>query len=99
VHEIISFILACAGAQENKNTARKAGRKEEKSQCILHVCVERPLVGGFQPNMAKCVRFTDAIKRAKFHRYNNERFQSCEVLKFYVAIWNPGLGGWTPLCR
>jgi len=46
VREIISIRFACAGAQEIK----KAGRSHKK--CIFHVCVERPLAGGFQPNLA-----------------------------------------------
>jgi len=49
VREIICIRLACAGAQEKK-AVRKAGRSPKK--CIFHVCVERPLAGGFQPNLA-----------------------------------------------
>jgi len=30
----------------------KAGRKKSHRKCIFHVCVERPLEGGFQPNLA-----------------------------------------------
>jgi len=33
--------------------ARKKGRKEgSRKKCIFHVCVEQPLAGGFQPNLA-----------------------------------------------
>jgi len=45
--EIISIRLAYAGAQK-----RQAGRKTIHKKCIFHVCVERPLTGGFQPNLA-----------------------------------------------
>jgi len=48
VREIISIRLACAGAQEIKGS--KAGRSYK--MCIFHVCVERPLAGGFQRNLA-----------------------------------------------
>jgi len=52
VREIISIRLACAGAQEKK-AIKQEGRKEEKSQEVyIHVCVEQPLAGGFQPNLA-----------------------------------------------
>ena len=51
VREIISIRLACAGAQEKK-AGRKEGRKKSHKKCIFHVCVERPLAGGFHPNLA-----------------------------------------------
>ena len=47
VREIISIRLACADAQE-----KKGGRKKSHKKCIFHVCVERLLAGGFQPNLA-----------------------------------------------
>jgi len=49
VREIVSICLVCAGAQENK-----AGKNERRShkKCTFHLCVERPLAGGFQPNLA-----------------------------------------------
>jgi len=50
VREIISIRLACAGAQEKKGS--KEGRKKSHKKCIFHVCVERPLAGGFQPHLA-----------------------------------------------
>jgi len=50
VREIISIRLACAGAQETKG--RKEGRKKSHNKCLFHVCVEQPLAGGFQPNLA-----------------------------------------------
>jgi len=40
----------------------------------FHVCVEQPLAGGFQPNLANFVRLPNVIKRAKFHRYNMRAF-------------------------
>jgi len=49
----------------------KAGRQEEKSQ---EVYISR--MRGATPSrriptkLGKCVRLTDVIKRAKFHRYN-----------------------------
>ena len=51
MREIISIRSACAGAQEKKG-GRKEGRKKSHKKCIFHVCVERPLAGGFQPNLA-----------------------------------------------
>jgi len=35
-----------------KKAGRKAGRKKSHMKCIFHVCVEQPLAGGFQPNLA-----------------------------------------------
>jgi len=37
--------------QVRKKKGRKEGRSHKK--CIFHVCVERPLAGGFQPNLAR----------------------------------------------
>jgi len=56
VREIISIRLASltrsltrACAQEKRQESRKAGRKKSQKKWI---CVERPLAGGFQPNLA-----------------------------------------------
>jgi len=40
-----------SGAQEKK-AVRKVGRKKSHKKCIIHVCVERPLAGGFQTILA-----------------------------------------------
>jgi len=49
VRDIISFRMAYAGGQEN--IIRQEGRKKRHKKCIFHVCVERLLAGGFQPNV------------------------------------------------
>jgi len=63
VRELISIRLACAGAQEK--------RKEEKSQevYISRMCGASPS-GRIPTKLGICVRLTDIIKRAQFHRYN-----------------------------
>ena len=38
--------------KKNREEGRKEGRKKSHKKCIFHVCVERPLAGGFQPNLA-----------------------------------------------
>jgi len=71
VREIISIRLACAGAQE-----KKAGRREE----VTEVYISR--MGGATPGrripakLGTCVRLTDIITRAKFHRYNLRGFRA-----------------------
>jgi len=35
-----------------RKKGRKEGRKKSHRKCIFHVCVERPLAGWFQPNLA-----------------------------------------------
>jgi len=51
VREIISIRLACAGAK------KKAGRRVTRSVYFTYAYVERPLAGGFQPNLLKnCVQ-------------------------------------------
>ena len=71
MREIISIRLAGADAQEKK----KAVRKEEKSQevCISRMCGAIPSER-ISTKLGKCVRFTDVIKREKFHRYNFRYF-------------------------
>jgi len=64
VREIISFRLACAGAQENFKAVKKSQE------------VYISLMRGATPSeriptkLDKCVPIMDVIKRAKFHRYN-----------------------------
>jgi len=54
---------------------RQEGSKEEKSQEVYISRVRRATSCGRIPTkLGKCVRLTDAIKRAKFHRYNLRRF-------------------------
>jgi len=38
--------------QEGRKAGRKAGRKKRHKKCLFHICVERPLACGFQPNLA-----------------------------------------------
>jgi len=38
--------------KQKRQWSRKAGRKKSHKKCIFHVCVERLLAGGFQPNLA-----------------------------------------------
>jgi len=51
VREIIFIRLACAGVQEKKAVKHEGSKKSHK-KCIFHVCVERFLAGGIQPNLA-----------------------------------------------
>jgi len=84
LREIISIRLACAGAQDKKT------RKEEKSQEVYISRMRGATPGGrISTKHGKCVRLTDLIKRAKFHRYKYERFRSCEVLKFSYCHKEP----------
>jgi len=54
VREIISIRSACAGAQDYKKTVKQElARKKSQEVYIFYVCVERPLAGGFQLNMAR----------------------------------------------
>ena len=71
MRQIISIRLACAGAQEN----RQEGRKEEKSQEVFISRMRGATPSGRIPTkLGKCVRLTDVIKRAKFHRYKFRGF-------------------------
>jgi len=66
VREIISFRLACAGAQEKKE---QESRQEDKSQevYISRNCGANPS-GRIPFKHGTCVRLPDIIKHAKFHR-------------------------------
>jgi len=55
--------------QVRKKKGRKAARKEEKSRMRGATSS-----GRIQTKLCKCVRLTDVIKRAKFHRYNLRGF-------------------------
>jgi len=72
VREIISIRLACAGVQEKK-AARKAGRKKSQEVYISRMCGATPS-RRIPTKLGTCVRLTDVIKRAKFHRYNLRGF-------------------------
>jgi len=50
VREIISISFGLCRCARKKG--RQEGRKKSHKKCIFHVCVERPLAAGFQPNMA-----------------------------------------------
>jgi len=64
----LSIRLAYEGAREKK-AGKQDGRKSQ--EVYISVCVERPLAGGFQLNLANhYIRLTDVIERAKFHCYH-----------------------------
>jgi len=66
---IISIRLACAGAQEKK------GKKVENSQEMYISCMRGATPSGrIVTKLGNCVRLTDIVKRAKFHRYNISGF-------------------------
>ena len=48
----VKLSLSVWSVQVRKKKGRKEGRKKSHKKCIFHVCVERPLAGGFQPNLA-----------------------------------------------
>jgi len=75
VREIISIRLACAGVQEKKG--RQEGRKEEKSQEV-YISRMRGATSSRQilTKLGKCVRLSDVIKSARFHRYNLRGFRA-----------------------
>jgi len=69
VREIISIRLVCAGAQE------KGIRQEEKAQEVYISRISGVIPSGWIPTkLGTCVRLTNVIKRAKFHRYNLRGF-------------------------
>jgi len=79
--EIISIRLAYVGAQVEK------GRMEEKSQEVYISRVRRATSGGRIPTkLGKCVRLTDVINHAKFHRYNLRGFGAVRCWSFHFAI-------------
>jgi len=81
VREIISIRLACAGAQEKK------GRKEEKSQEVFISCMFGATPSAQIPTkLGACVRLTDFILHAKFHRYNLRGFGAVRCWRFHVSI-------------
>jgi len=66
--EMISSRLAFAGTQEKRQEGRPEGRKVEKLQEVDISRVRRATSSGRIPTkLGKCVRLTDAIKRALFH--------------------------------
>ena len=73
MREIISIRLACAGAQEKKGS--KEGRKKSHKKCIFHVCVEQPLVGGFQPKLASVFVSPTLSNVQSFIVINSEVFE------------------------
>jgi len=66
---------------------RKKGSKEEKSQEVYREGGNPS--GQIPTKLDNCVRFTDVIKRAKFHCYNLRGF-GVRCWSFHVAIGNPG---------
>jgi len=70
MREIISIRLASAGAQE-----KKEGWQEGRSQevYISRMCGATPSKR-IPTKLGACVRLTDVIKRAQFHRYNLRGF-------------------------
>jgi len=66
VREIISICLACAAAQ---NKGRKEGRMKSQEVYISRMRGATPS-GRITTKLGRCVRVTDVIKRAMFHRYN-----------------------------
>jgi len=68
---------------------RQAGRQEElrsHKKCIFHVCVERSLADGFQPNLA--IMFVSRTKLNVQSFLLLERLRRC--WNFHVAIGNQG---------
>jgi len=61
--------------RKKKNAGRPVGRQEEKSQEVYISRMRGATNSGRIPTkLGKCVRLTDVIKRAKFHRYNLRGF-------------------------
>jgi len=86
VREIISICLACAGAQYNKKAGRMA-KKNSHKKCIFQVCVERPLVGGFQPNLVNMLVSRTLSNLGSFIVIT--WFRSCEVLHLSCCRTEP----------
>jgi len=85
------FGLCRCARKKGSKAGRQEGRMKVKSQevYISRMCGATPS-GGFQPNLAQCVRLTDVIKRANFHRYNLRGFGAVRCWSFHVAIRNQG---------
>jgi len=65
----------------------KAGRKEGKSQVVYFSHMRGATPSRRIPTkLGKCVRLTDVIKHAKFHRYNLRGFGAVRCWCFHVAI-------------
>jgi len=81
----IYLYLACAGAQE-----KKAGRKKSQLEVFISRMRGANPSGRIPTKLGICVRLTDIIKRAKFHRYNLRGFGAVRCWNFHVAIGNRG---------
>jgi len=81
-------LCSCA---RNKKAVKQEVRQEEKSQevYISRMCGATPS-RRITTKLGTCVRLTDVIKRAKFHRYNLRGFGAVRCWSFHVAIGNQG---------
>jgi len=68
---------------------RQAGRKKSQEVYISRMCGATPS-GRIITKLGKCVRLTDVIKHAKFHRYNLIGFGAVWFWSVHVAIGNQG---------
>jgi len=48
----VKLCLSVWPVQVRKKKSQKGRQERSHKKCIFHVCVERPLAGGFQPNLA-----------------------------------------------
>jgi len=81
----VKVYLSVWPVQVSKKTNRIAGRKKSNEVYILRMRGATP--SGWMPiKLDKCVRLTDVIKRAKFHRYNLRDFGAVRCWSFHIAI-------------
>jgi len=81
----------CRCARKKGKQELKEGRKEEQSQEMYISRMYGTTTSGRNPTkLGTCVRHTDVIKFAKFHRYDLRGFGAVRCWRFHVAIGNQG---------
>ena len=68
----LSLSVWSVQVRKKKRKGSKEGRKKSHKKCIFHVCVERPLAGGFQPNLANVFVLPTLSKAQSFIVINSE---------------------------
>jgi len=85
----VKLSLSVWPVQVRKKKGSKASRKKSQEVYISRMRGATPS-GWIQTKLGKCVRFTDVIKREKFHCYSLRGFGALRCWTFHVAIRNQG---------